>query len=130
MTSVHDKIEQLARSLHQSARAIDRATPESVLELQIAFQFEQLERLREVHRDQLRGILHAECYVDTDLMQLDSYAPAKIWHYRLGARDNLKNKLLRLDEERRRLLLWYEREMRDLGSRLLQLVSRRAILQS
>lgn len=127
--SVHELVEAQARSIRNHIRDRKDATPASLLELQIAFQLEQLDRLREVHREQLSSILHAECYVGTDLLALDGYAP-KTWHYRLGARDNLKNKLLALDAERRRLLLWFEREQRDLEVRLLDLVSQRALLGS
>ena len=130
MTSLHDLLETTARAIREKAAVpTAEATPASVLELQIAFWSEALDQTRAHHRDLLRSILRAECYVGTDLMQLDSYAPAKIWHHRFDARDNLKNKLLQLDAERRRLAATHDRDVRDVRARLLDLLVQHAFLR-
>ena len=122
-------LEHVAQQIRSRLSKHTRPTPESLLELQIGLCSEQLDRLRDVRDDQLRRILRAECYVGTDLLKLDSYAPATIFHFRFEARDNLKNKLLQLDMERRRLLLAHERDRQGLHTTLLQLLSEHAALE-
>lgn len=128
MSSVHEQLEDAVRNIRRSIRPKGGATPSSLLEVQIAFLAEQVDRVREVHQDQLRRLLRAECYVDTDLLQHEGYAQARLWPERTSVRDHLKTKLGMIDQERRRLLLWYHHECSALESRLLELICQRALL--
>jgi hypothetical protein len=61
-------------------------------------------------------------------MALECYDPV-LWQARMGARDRLKDKLLRLAEERRQVVANHVREWRALEERLLQLLSEHALVQ-
>lgn len=129
MRTVVSGLEELAKSIRSNLDDHEGPTPLSLLEREIAFWSEHLDRVREVQEDMMRGILRAECDVGTDLLALESYAP-QVFLIRFKARDNLKNKLLQLDVERRRLITSHERDVAHLHERLLHLVSQRAQLKS
>ena len=101
----------------------------SRLEREIAFWSAALDRMRTLHEEQLLHLLRAECYVETDLMALESYAP-KVVMYRFKVRDNLKTKLLQIDQERRRLRQTHEHDVESVHERLLGLLDKRAHLRT
>ena len=103
--------------------------PIGQLDEEISLLLEQIRNLRSIHDATLLSILRSECSVDTDLMKLDSYVHPLLFHFRFDARDNLKNKLLDLETERRKLRLTYRKEMQSLEDRLFELLSNHALLK-
>ena len=72
-------------------------------------------------------MLRSECYVESDLLKIETYDPI-LFLFRFEARNDLKNKLLKLEVERRKMALTYESELKTLWDRLLTLVNRRSQL--
>lgn len=126
--SLTERIEKSARLLRRRRVPGREPTPLFHLEEEIVLLSERLDRVRAVHQEQLRSILRAECYVDTDLMALETYS-TRGFYYRTKARDSLKSKLLALDAERRHATLAHEREVAELHERLLGLLARREYLR-
>ena len=129
MTSISEGLEALALEIRERAGTHERkATAFSLLEQEIGLISEHLDRVRDIHKEQLRRIVRAECYVDSDLIKLQSYQPA-VFLFRLKARDNLESKLLKLDMERRKLIASHEQEMMRLQEKLFSLMSQHAHLK-
>jgi hypothetical protein len=121
--TVTDLLEERARGIRDRYVEPERATPLSLLERDIAFSCEQLERLRTSVQDQLLRILRNEATIGTDLLNLDASASAAF-------RDHLKTRIAHLDVERRQVLATYERNLAILRERLLQLLGQHAHLRS
>ena len=117
--SLEDRARQLAKQVTLSSKG---ASPSSSLEKEIALAVEHLESIRKLHEDQLRSLLRSECSVGTDLMQLDSYNPIQ-FRFMFKIRDNLKNKILQVEKERRHLEREQENKVQDLQQKLLNLLA-------
>ncbi len=100
-------------------------SPAGVLEQQIALTLDHLDRVRSLHHEQLRQLFRVELYVDTELLQRRPRPFSYIDVYR-PERDRLKDKLWRLDDERRRLALMEQERVHGLFDRLLALVQKHA----
>jgi len=125
--TITEGLEEKARVVRQQvsrSKSLDATI--SFLEQEIGLTSEQLDKVRESHDQQLRGLLRAETYIDTDLMKLDSYHLRQFVH-RHKVRDNLKTKLLKLDIERRTLITSHEDQESKLHLRLLSLLQEHAI---
>lgn len=101
--------------------------PEMVLARQIALALDHLDRSRCLHESMLRQLLRIECYIDTELMQRAPRPHSYIDVYR-PERDRLKDKLLRLEDERRRLALLHHDRTAQIFDRLLALVHQHGYL--
>ena len=129
MATITESLEAIALEVRENVIARERKpTALSSLEHEIALTSEQLDRLRQVHKEQLRRIVRAECYVDSDLIKLQSYQPA-VFLFRLKVRDSLEGKLLNLDMERRKRIASYEKDIATLHDRLLSLLAQHAHLK-
>ena len=129
MAGISESLEEIAAGIRMNAKPGKlQPTTVSLLEQEIAFASEQLERIRHLHTEQLRSITKSESYVSTDLMKLDFYLP-QLFDFRFRARDNLKNKLLKLDMERRRLITLYEQQLAELRRKLLSLIGEHSHLK-
>ena len=117
MAKVAERLESIARSFRRTQTAFSPDTPQAQLALEIAVLSERLDRARDLHRDHLREILHAQCRIGTDLMALDSYLP-RIPRYRAKSRDGLKNQLLTLERDRLRRLRDHESDVSALQDQL------------
>lgn len=121
MGSVNRKVaknlEAIARSFRRASKVGFGSSPKSHLAGEIASLSERLDATREAHIDELRDLLRDECRIDTDLLALVSYRP-KIHLYRGKERSNLKNKLLEIRREKRRLMRDHEKEVANLQDRL------------
>jgi len=129
MTSVAKTLEEKARELAKGLE--ERAKPRGVLlmlELEIALTIEHIDRLRALHQKLERSLLRSECYVGSDLLKLDTYTP-RSFAFRLSARGNLKNKLLKIEVERRHLAAAQEQELGTLHDRLLSLIGKHRLLR-
>ena len=121
--SFSHQLEERARSL---ARKITwDPSVSSSIEREVALTLEHLDTTREFREEQLRRLLKAECYVESDLLKLDSYRPRQ-YHFMFDSRDRLKNKLLQIDKERRQLLSTHLQETRELQGKLFNLLNQHA----
>lgn len=97
------------------------------LEREIALTLHHLDRAREFHELQRRALTQTECYVETELMQMESRTP-RYAAYRFPEREKLQRRLAEIDSERRRGDGAREELLRRLHDRLLALMQRQSQL--
>ena len=100
----------------------------SIVRREIALTVDQIKRLRERHEEQFLRLLHIECYVDTDLMQLEQRQPRYV-PYHFPEKEKFKQRLFEIEKERRNLSLKLEKNTRGLEDKLLSLVNRCELLR-
>lgn len=120
MVSVARRLEDLARQI-KPRKLKGLASPKARLAHEIALLMERLERLRELHRRQLRNLLREECRVGTDLGRTLSFEP-RVYFYASDQRLRLKKRLHALGTERRRLSSTHEQDVSELQDRIFRLV--------
>jgi len=118
--TLEDKADQLAQGLPK--KHWDKSIP-GILRREIALTVDQIKRLKDRHDEQFRRLLRVECYVDTDLMQLQQRIP---WYvpYHFPEKEKLKQRLFDIEKERRNLSLRLEEKTQGLEAKLLELVNR------
>ena len=95
----------------------------SMLRREIALTLDQIKRLRERHEEQFRRLLKIECYVDTELMQMNQRTP-RYAPYHFPEKDKLRQHLFEIEKERRNLSLRLEEKTQSLEDRLLSLLNK------
>ncbi|MCK5225189.1 MAG: hypothetical protein KAQ89_00575 [Planctomycetes bacterium] len=105
----------------------DKSIP-SIVRREIALTVDQIERLREQHDKQFRRLLRIECYVDTDLMQLEQRQPRYV-PYHFPEKEKFKQRLFEIEKERINLSLKLEEKTRGLEDKLLSLVNRCEVME-
>ena len=122
-----ETLEQKARQLTRNADRQREATVGFIIEQEIALVVNHIDRLRAVHKNLHRSLLRIECYVDTEIIQREPREPVYI-DYRLAERDRLRNRLFKIEEERRKLAVAHEDKLQTLHERLLSLMHRQSQL--
>lgn len=117
-------LEERARQLAEDSddRQWDTSIP-AAIRRQIALTVEHRRRQRELHERQLRRLLRIECYVDTDLTQLEQRIPRYTPHH-FPEKEKLKKRLFEIEKERRNLTLRLEEKNQSLEDRLLNLLDK------
>lgn len=87
---------------------------------QMALALDQIDRTRYLHESHRRQLLRIECYVGTEIMHL-SPRPPFYYDDRWHDRQSLKQKLLQLNQERRKLEMSEQNRIDELHNRLLAL---------
>ena len=95
---------------------------------EIAHTLHMIDEQRSLKTDLLKSLRHSESYVDSSLHQLDSRRTYYLDHRFLAHRENLRGKLLRIEEERRRMASIHLEKMDTLTAKLLELVESREAL--
>ena len=93
----------------------------------IALVMEQIESLRAVQQSLSSSLLQVECYVDTELIQMELRTP-RYSPYRYPEREKLQRRLLEIEHERRDRSVNHEQRMAELHKRLLDLLNQHAVL--
>lgn len=114
------KASQLVDDLND--RQWDISIP-SMIRREIALAVDQTNRLKELHKEQLNRLLRIECYVDTELKQLEQRIPRYVPHH-FPEKEKLRKRLFEIEGERRKLALRLEDKNRSLEDRLLTLINR------
>ena len=122
-----ETLEEKARQLTRNADRPREATVGSIVEHEIALVVNHIDRLRAVHKNLHHSLLRIECYVDTEIIQREPREPVYI-DYRLAERDRLRNRLFKIEEERRKLAVAHEDKIQTLHDRLLSLMQRQSLL--
>lgn len=99
----------------------------SIVRREIALTVDQIKRLKEKHEEQFLRLLRIECYVDTDLMQLEERIP-RYAPYHFPEKEKFKQRLFEIEKERRNMSLRLEEKMQGLEDKLLSLVNRCELL--
>ena len=84
---------------------------------------EQIQSLRDRHDEQFHRLLRVECYVDTELLQMEQRQPRYV-PYHFPEKDKLKQRLFDIEKERRNLSLRLEEKTQSLEDRLLSLINK------
>ena len=90
---------------------------------EIALTVDQIKRLRERHDEQFHRLLKLECYVDTDLMQMQQRVP-RYAPYHFPEKEKFKQRLFDIEKERRNLSLRLEEKTQGLEEKLLSLINK------
>ena len=129
MSSFAKTLETLAELIRDRVETGERShTIASALEQDIALAMDHIQGLRTLNQTLLRSLLRVECYVDTEIMQREPREPVYV-DERLAERDRLRDKLQKIEQERRRHAVTYREKMQELHDRLLSLLQRHAHLQ-
>ena len=118
--TLEDMADQLTAEVNIKQR--DTSIPE-MLRREIALTLDQIKRLRERHDEQFHRLLRLECYVDTDLMQLQRREPRYTPHH-FPEKEKFKQRLFDIEKERRNLGLRIEEKTQGLEDRLLNLINK------
>lgn len=118
--NLEEKANQLAAYPHK--KQWDDGIP-SILRREIALTVEQIQRLRERHDEQFHRLLRVECYVDTELMQMEQRQP-RYAPYHFPEKEKLKQRLFDIEKERRNLSIRLEDKTQSLEERLLSLINK------
>jgi hypothetical protein len=100
----------------------DKSIP-SIVRREIALTVDQIKRLKERHEEQFDRLLRIECYVDTDLIQLEQRIP-RYTPYHFPEKEKFKQRLFEIEKERRNLSLKLEEKTRGLEGKLLALINK------
>jgi hypothetical protein len=95
----------------------------SMIRREITLTVEQIQRLRERHDEQFNRLLRVECYVDTELMQMEQRQPRYV-PYHFPEKEKLKQRLFDIEKERRNLSIRLEDKTQSLEERLLSLINK------
>ncbi len=124
MQSFAEGLEQRAQDvLAAPATKIGQFSRSSLFEDEIALALHQIDGLRAREQDMMQNMLQAECYIDTELMQMEQRTP-RYSPYRFPEREKMQRRLGHLAEERRRLTLAHAEKLDALHNRLLSLLNK------
>ena len=118
--TLEDKADQLAAEAN--IRQPNTSIP-GMLRREIALTVDQMKRLRDRHDEHFHRLLRLECYVDTDLMQLQQRIP-RYTPYHFPEKEKFKQRLFDIEKERRSLSLRVEEKTQGLEDRLLNLINK------
>jgi len=118
--TLEEKANQLAAYPHK--KQWDDSIP-SMVRREIALTVEQIQRLRDRHDEQFHRLLRVECYVDTELMQMEQRQP-QYASYHFPEKEKLKQRLFDIEKERRNLSIRLEDKTQSLEERLLSLINK------
>lgn len=118
--TLEEKANQLAA--YPQKQQWDDSIP-SMVRREISLTVDQIQRLRERHDEQFRRLLKVECYVDTELLQMEARQP-KYAPYHFPEKEKLKQRLFDIEKERRTLSLKLEEKTQNLETRLLELINK------
>ncbi len=127
--SFAERLEQQARTMIK--RPDRNGQPSSTirsLEQELALTLDHLDKTRELHESLRRNLVRIECYVDNELIDMERRTP-KYSPYRFPEREKLQRRLIRIEEERRRLALQEHEQVRELRAQLLSLLGKRELLR-
>lgn len=106
---------------------IDGSGPVEHLRREVAIAVDHLDSLRKLHTELRRRLLRLECYVDNELHDMEMRTP-KYSPYRFPEREKLQRRLIKIEDERRRLAQAEEEQVQRLQDRLLDLLNKRHLL--
>ena len=100
----------------------DKSIP-SIVRREIALTVDQIKRLKQCHEEQFLRLLQIECYVNTELMQMEQRMP-KYSPCRFPEREKFQKRLFEIEKERRNLSLKLEEKTQGLENHLLSLINK------
>ncbi len=127
--SFTDTLEQRARDAISSCSSweVEGFSASSILRDEIALTLNQLDGWRARDKDLKQDLLHEECDVDTELMQMEQRTP-RYSPYRFPEREKLQRRRGRIKEQQRRLTQTAAEKLDSVHDRLLSLLNKRRLL--
>ncbi len=120
MSSLIGRIEEQARTIRSRLHHREQATPLGLVERDIAFVSEQLDRVKAIHNEDMTRLRQIEFYSER---QLD-----RLLGYDFSGREKLEDKLFQVDVERRRRMARYHDKLSELHEKLFVLLKRHDVL--
>lgn len=124
MSKFNQSLEERARRLSAGfdSRNWDSSMP-STIQREIALTLDHLTRQQLLHDQQMKRLLRIECYVDTDLMQLERRIP-RYTPYHFPEKEKLKKRLFEIENQRRDMTFRLEDRKQSLEDKLLSLINK------
>jgi len=124
MSKFKETLEERAQRLASGfdSRNWDNSIP-STIQREIGLTLDHITRQQMLHDQQMLRLLRIECYVDTDLMQLERRIPRYTPHH-FPEKEKFKKRLFEIEKERRNLVLRLEDRKQTLEDKLLSLMNR------
>lgn len=105
-----DDLSMVNKRLEEKARDVARdrldnfwdSAPLAVIEREVALVLGQLDRVRTLHGEMQRDLLRDECYVGTELLQMEQRTP-RYSPDRFPEREKMHRRIQGIHQERRRL---------------------------
>ncbi len=117
--SFAERLEEKAREIVQELPPTSwDASDTTIVGRELALIVSQIHRLRALNERESQQLLRIECYVGTELLQMEERTP-RYSPYRFPEREKLQRRLMTIDQERRRLVIGHEDKLRQLHDRLL-----------
>lgn len=113
-----------ARCRQDRRRDLDPADPKHAIEQSLALKVSELDAFRAVQAKQAKSLMDVECYTNTELMQMEARTP-RYSPYRYPEREKLQRRLVKVEEERRRLSLVHHERLARIHEELLDLLQQR-----
>ena len=128
LSTVSKRLEEKARDIAQDR--LDNfwdSAPLAVIEREVALVLGQLDRVRTLHGEMQRDLLRDECYVGTQLLQMEQRTP-RYSPDRFPEREKMHRRIQGIRQEKRRLRSTHTEQLHLREDRLLSLLSSRAQL--
>ena len=121
-----------SKKLEEKAQGLAKNRSDSVIlsmiEEELALTIDQIDSLRDMHENLKNDLLEIQCYIDTELMQMEDrtsrYSP-----YKFPEREKLQRGLTNIAKERRKLAVLEQEKLQNLHSHLLKLLHKHAQLK-
>ncbi len=122
--SFTEKLEHRARKIVKRAERKRNDDPvSSTLEQQLALALDHLDSMRAMHKELRRNLVRQECYADNELHDMEMRTP-QYSPYRFPEREKLQRRLIKIEDERRRLAVDENDAVRESHKEILQLMGR------
>ncbi len=126
--SFGERLESRARALLKNSQfRSDPTAPIGALERRLALTVSQLEDTRSLHKELRRQLVRQECYADNELHDMEMRTP-RYSPYRFPEREKLQRRLIKIEDERRRLAMVEHESVREIRDRLLELLDQQTFL--
>ena len=117
-----DTLEDRAREIAKGLNGLTNSySVSSIIIKDIALTLDHIEGLKKVHENIRKNLVRLECYIGTDLLQLEP-KPHDYDNHNRSDRNTLKGRLLKIEEERRKLSVEEEEKLQKLHEKLLSLL--------
>ncbi len=120
-------LEEQARTLTSRLSDAQESPVISSLRREFGLTLEHVQNAKHLFSEQMRSLVRVECYVDTELMQMEQRTP-RYSPYRYPEREKLHRRLHQVGGERRKLVAAHEERVQRLHDRLLDQLNKHAQL--
>ena len=122
--SFREKLEDRARGRILGIERVPwDSSPRGFIQRQLALTLNHIGRVRKLNDELVLRLLRMECYTDTELIHMEQRTP-RYSPYRFPEREKLQRRLIKIEDERRKLAIAKEEKLQQLHDRLLDLMNK------